>query len=183
MLIPVVILGLLNMLYCWFVITVSLACCPPAEMCLTTACPIWRPGKDVKVLTWERIGSQSVGLRWHVEFTLFFQINKHIKTVCSCFLSLSLFYLSVTSMVLDPVIGKYSQLPDSGMIYRQICIMWEALPQEQIDPKGLGQSTQSRAAARKGAGGKSTSVQCLETPLTGRPAHLCSASSCNSPST
>lgn len=31
----------------------------------------------------------------------FFQINKHIKTVCSCFLSLSLFCPSLTSMVLD----------------------------------------------------------------------------------
>lgn len=39
-LIPVVILGLLNMLCCWFVITVSLPCSLPAEMCLKTACPI-----------------------------------------------------------------------------------------------------------------------------------------------
>lgn len=87
---------------------------------------------------------------WDSSFNFFFQINKRIKTVCSCFLSLSLLYLPLTSMVLDPVIGKYSQLPDSGMVYRQICITWEALTQEWVDPKGLGQSTQSRAAAKKG---------------------------------
>lgn len=55
-LIPVVILGLLNMLYYWFVITVSLACCPPAEMCLETACPIWWPGKDVTVWHGKELG-------------------------------------------------------------------------------------------------------------------------------
>lgn len=57
-------------------------------------------------------------------------------------------------MVLDPVIGKYSQLPDSGMVYRQICIMQGALLWEQMDPKSQGRSTQSRAAITEGCRGK-----------------------------
>lgn len=39
-LISAVILGLLNMLCCWFVITISLPCSLPAEMRLETARPI-----------------------------------------------------------------------------------------------------------------------------------------------
>lgn len=48
---------------------------------------------------------------------------------------------------LGSVIGKYSQLPDSGMFYKQICIMWEALSpgtgrlkRGQPGPKHLEQS-------------------------------------------
>lgn len=78
--------------------------------------------------------------------------------------SFSFSFLSLSDFHgLGSVIGKYSQLPDSGMVYRQICIMWEALPpgtgrlkRGQPGPKHLEQS-----CCHKGVQG--------ETPL------LCSA--------
>lgn len=156
-----------------FVITVSLACCPPAERGLETACPIWWPWEDVPVVAWERRSIWGVRVACGIYLFFFLWINKYI-TVRSWFLSLSLLFLCYSNFCglgsSDRKIQSTSRLRYGlqTSLHHAGCA-----PLGVGGPKKPGPKHPEQSCHRRDVWGqKPTSTQCLGTTLVGRPVCL-----------